>query len=366
MDDPDLISKFDNNPLLYPILHNKVINLLTQEIRDRNKDDYFTFECPVEWNPTANQDSIRLFFNQIMLGDTDMIELLQIILGYSITGYTDLNKFFIFFGSGGNGKTALMNLIKGLLGKYYCQSDDSVFIKKRSPSAGAANPFLYDLKGKRIVCLSETEKGDAIMESQIKNFTGGDFIKTRNIFEGAIEFRPNFKCFILTNNLPRISTDQALWNRLIAIKFRANFVDNPTKENEYKRDVDFFHSLSSPENRSAFLNWLLEGCKLWFTERKLNLPERVKRTILQYKKEIDIIGRFIEDCCDILNPEGLINSTTLYNTYKNWCRTNGLRHLSHINFSKDMVKRYSKIRRSAGIYFKGLTLLTTFQDVVSF
>ena len=46
----------------------------------------------------------------------NMILYLQKLLGYSITGYVNEQKFVIMWGNGGNGKGVLQNLLKALLG----------------------------------------------------------------------------------------------------------------------------------------------------------------------------------------------------------------------------------------------------------
>ena len=61
--DTDFMGKLDSNPSLLPIKNNKVFDLRTREIRDRTKDDMFSYSLDVEY--TKNQQNAKRFFSEL-------------------------------------------------------------------------------------------------------------------------------------------------------------------------------------------------------------------------------------------------------------------------------------------------------------
>ena len=114
---PEITKKLDMNHEYLPVKGGKVVNMRTKQVRDRVKEDYFTYEIEVEYKPTAQSGVWDKFLEDIMLDDKVMIEFLQIMFGYGITGLTEEQKFFILCGEGANGKSTLLNALKSVVGK---------------------------------------------------------------------------------------------------------------------------------------------------------------------------------------------------------------------------------------------------------
>ena len=102
----NVVVNFKDNikPNLFPIKDGKVINLKNLQVRDRTREDNFFEELPVEFlDETPHADK---FFGSLMKFNEDMIEVLQTISGYAMTGETNEKAFFVLYGSSGdNGKS---------------------------------------------------------------------------------------------------------------------------------------------------------------------------------------------------------------------------------------------------------------------
>ena len=102
----NVVVNFKDNikPNLFPIKDGKVINLKNGVVRDRTREDNFFEELPVEFlDETPHADK---FFGSLMKFNEDMIEVLQTISGYAMTGETNEKAFFVLYGSSGdNGKS---------------------------------------------------------------------------------------------------------------------------------------------------------------------------------------------------------------------------------------------------------------------
>ena len=82
-------------PHLLPILDGKVIDLRDGSVRERLKEDYFSFECPVTLSD--NTDHAKKFFMDIADNDEEIYDLIIKELGYAMTGFIDSRCFFIWY-----------------------------------------------------------------------------------------------------------------------------------------------------------------------------------------------------------------------------------------------------------------------------
>ncbi|MFD0432049.1 phage/plasmid primase, P4 family [Streptomyces zhihengii] len=142
---------------------------------------------------------------------TQMINFLQLLLGYSITGDVGGQVMPFLFGAGKNGKSVLLDVSMKLLGDY----------------ADAAPPFLMarlyeghptdlaELHGRRVVVCSEVKPGDKFDEARVKHLTGGDRIKARRMRQDFFSFNPTHKLWLLGNHRPEVGTGGfAFWRRM--------------------------------------------------------------------------------------------------------------------------------------------------------
>ena len=72
-------------------------------------------------------------------------------------------------------------------------------------------------------------------------------------------------------------------------------------------------------------------------------------------KDDVIIQLFIDEYCNTTS-DSRVRSTPLYNAYKKWCIVNNLIYLTRIMFTKRIAKKYEKIRRSEGVFYKGISI----------
>jgi putative DNA primase/helicase len=97
---------------------NGVVNLKTGELLAHNPEYKFTKITRTEYHPEAKSEKFETFLNKITNNNSELIEYLQRIMGYALTGSTKEQIFFIFCGDGANGKSTFFNLFKSVLGLY--------------------------------------------------------------------------------------------------------------------------------------------------------------------------------------------------------------------------------------------------------
>jgi len=204
----------------------------------------------------------REFLSQITDGDQETIDLIQRWAGYCLTGDTREQKFLFLYGEGRNGKGVLIQTLADILGDYaHCaQSETFACRRNQHPTDMAA------MLGKRIVYVSETERGSRLDEARIKNVTGGDKIRAHFMRQDGFEYQPQFKLMISGNYEPQLRPDAAICNRMIVVPFKRKFIG---------KGADLHLKAKLKTEWPGILNWMIEGCLAW-RQRGLAVPDTIR------------------------------------------------------------------------------------------
>lgn len=95
----------------------------------------------------------KQFLLEIMRGDAEMVDYLQRVLGYILTGDTSEQCFFMLYGMGANGKSTFINVVQHILGDYAKTAEFNTFLDLNRGAAPRND--LAVLTGKRFVVASE-------------------------------------------------------------------------------------------------------------------------------------------------------------------------------------------------------------------
>lgn len=335
----------DQDKYLFNV-NNGTLNLQDFTISSHSQEDHITMLAPVDYDETASCPMFMNFLRRIFKNDEEMIDFMQRAIGYALTGDTNEDKLFFLYGSSGNnGKTTFLNIIRALLGDYAKQTPPSTIMKKDTESTHE----LARLVGSRFVSSSETEEDKHLAEALIKQLTGGDPLHARKLYENGFEFYPTFKLFIATNHKPRISeTRDAIWRRICLLPFEVKIPDSEVDKSLEKKIIQ--------NELSGILNWAIEGCMKWKMSG-LTFPVAIQNATNEYREEMDILGRFLKECCQE-KPGAKIKSSILYDAYKDWVEEQGHRPVSHIKFSQRLEERgIEKKRENTGVHFLNISIL---------
>ena len=215
---------WDANHFLLAV-ENGVIDLKTGKLRDGQRDDQITIHAPIAFDAKASAPTFHKYLSEVQ-PDEAMRSYLQRVAGYCLTGSIEERCFFFFYGLGHNGKTILAETKARMLGQLGQPAAPKLLIKKRDIDKAA----IADIEGKRVIVTIEPNAGERLDEGFVKQFTGGDTLKGRRLYENYHEFRPAAKVILLSNNKPRVEdlTD-AIWERIKLIPFEVH-IDEPDRD----------------------------------------------------------------------------------------------------------------------------------------
>lgn len=211
-----------------------------------------------------------------------------------------------------------METFLNICGDYGRTSRPETIGMKINSSGSAPSEDVARLAGARFVNISEPDKKLVLNAALLKSLTGNDTINARFLHENSFDFRPQFKIFINTNHLPMV-TDLTLITsgRVKIIPFERHF-------EEWEQDKNLKNLFSEEENLSGILNWIIEGYRKIQTDG-FKVPATVRQATLDYHKENDKIGLFVEErLTKDANAEE--RTSALYFAYQNWCKDNGLKN----------------------------------------
>jgi P4 family phage/plasmid primase-like protien len=304
---------------------NGVYDLRLHEFRDGIPDDYISFStCRnyIPYNPQSIEvKEINQFFSQVFT-NTALCKYVKDIFSSSIDGGVRHEKFYIFTGSGSNGKSKILELVQMTMGEYYCILPIALLTQKRAAS-NSAQSELERTRGRRFAIMQEPSDGEKMNIGLMKELSGGDRIQCRGLFKEPIEFKPQFKMIMTCNELPEVTSDDGgTWRRIRVVDFSSKFKEDPdpNNPNEFMMDTE----LGEKFDRWAgmFMSMLIENHKTTDL-RNIKEPLEVRIATETYKKTNDMIGQFIEDTyIRDEHAEGSITITSIYTTFRMWASQN--------------------------------------------
>ena len=312
---PVNISAFDSDPFLFNCL-NGTLDLRTRAFRPHSPSDLLSMMSGVKYDPGAKSALWESTVAAAMQEDRDKTVFLQKAMGYGVTGDISEECFFILYGpTARNGKGTIMETYIRMLGDYGRTSKPETIAQKQMVNSGGPSEDIARLAGARVVNISEPGKQMVLSAALVKTLTGGDTVTARFLNENSFEFMPQFKLFVNTNHLPKV-TDVTVFHsgRVKVIPFERHFT-------EAERDKGLKQRLSQEENLSGVLNWCLDG--LWLMrETGLTPPAAVQRATAQYQRDSDKISRFVEEML-VREPGSEVRTEEAYRAYQDWCTRNG-------------------------------------------
>ncbi len=270
-------------------------------------------------------------------------------VGCTLTGRTDEQCPFFLYGTGANCKSVFEETLAALLGEYGTATRTETIMQRGN---GGIPNDIAALRGARYVSISETADGRRINEPLVMDMTGGDTMSARFMRQEFFTFRPNFKLWIRGNHKPVIAGTDYIWRRIHLIPF---IVTIP----EAERDAGLLEKLR--EELPGILKWAVDGCVAW-QKQGLRPPERVIDAVAEYRREMDVLGAFIEDKCHS-GKNAQVTAKALYRAYRDWCDGAGESPVNQRRFGMALQERgIRKERTRAGTLYYCIELISLADD----
>jgi P4 family phage/plasmid primase-like protien len=310
-----------NNDLLG--FKNGVFDLKNMQFRNGRPEDFISMTTDINYIPydENNEDikDIMKFYSTIFVIKKVRDYIFKTTASF-LGGSVRDEQFYIYSGSGGNGKSKHIELIESALGEYACKLPVTLLTMKRAAS-NAANPELARTKGKRFATLQEPDTRTRINVGLMKELSGGDKIQARALYSEPIEFKPKYKLALICNDKPEMpSHDEGTWRRIRNIEFISRFVHSPTLEKvlEFKMDQELSEKIVNWAE--PFMSILIHYYSRYRKEGTKNVPDEILEYTIGYRTVNNHFQEFIDDCIDFTNenPPPVFKLDDIHTIYKDW------------------------------------------------
>lgn len=251
----------------------------------------------------------------------DYIKTLYEIIAYCLLPSYPIHRLFCLIGSGMNGKSCFLGLLRKFIGDSNCTSTElDTLITSR---------FEITRLHKKLVCLmGETNFNELERTSIIKKLTGGDLIgyeyKNKNPFEET-----NYaKIIIATNNLPT-TTDKT-----IGFYRRWCIIDFP---NQFSEQKDILDDIPKEEYECLALKCAIL-LKDLLKKRKFHKEGNVEERMERYEAKSDFLQKFLDDFIEE-NPNEYITKADFYKKFVDWCIENRHRKMAENTLGRKMKEK---------------------------
>jgi putative DNA primase/helicase len=322
---------------------NGVLDLKTGTLKQHSPEYRWTKIVPASFDPAAAcptfEQSLRYWFND----DQQMIDFMAQLVGMGLTGDTSEQKLVKMLGNGKNGKSVLADMVAYLAGDYASVTRPEVFLIN---AKGSNHNYIAEMRGCRFVFASEFPQGSKVNTALLKEFSGGEKIKGRQLYQESITFRPEF-LLMTTTNWPWIveGEDGAILRRMVIVPF-----DRVIPEE--LRDRNLIDKLKSEVD--GILAWAVRGCLDW-QRNGLRVPQKVTEQLDMYATNMDMFGAFVDERLTV-DATAEIQASELHSAFNNWLEGKKEERVSQKVFGSIASRKFKPVRRKSGVFYVGVKL----------
>ncbi len=291
-------------------------------------------QLPIEYNPDAYCADLDKTLNKVFKGDREVIDLFEEMVGYTLIKNSRFRKGFLFYGSGSNGKSTILNLLKRFLGD---ENIATIELEKLS------DPFkTAELENKLANIGDDINRRDIVDTGTIKKLFTGESLTVERKFQNPFTLRNYAKMIFSCNEIPRIiDKSYGMYSRLMFIPFTAVF--SPEDE-----DFDPFieDKITTDEALSYLLNIALRGLRRLLFNNQFTDPEVVQEALESYKTANSTVLTWVEE--EDITTSTLLSETTdkLFSDFKDWCTRGDIKYGASIRtFHKEIEDRFNFERK---------------------
>jgi putative DNA primase/helicase len=327
------IHKLDANPDLIGI-KGYVYELTTGTVRPALGQDLVFKTVGTSYDADATCPEWEQFLHTVMQDDEEMIGFLQRLVGYCLTSSVSEQLIFFFYGSGANGKSTFLDLLKALLGDYSVKIvSDAIMRSKSGERSNTVLASLAHLLGARLAITDEIGDNAVFDTQSLKSISGDDETVARLLYGNPITFKSTAKLVMFGNDKPYGNiNDEGFWRRLRFIHF--GYVIPPEH-----RDPHLLSKLKV--ELPGILNWALEGLVEW-RQHGLQVPQKVLDDSVEYRNQLDTVTEYFDDNV-VFAVGATVTSKQLYEAYTEWCDENLLPKESKTTFSRKAAQYFKAI-----------------------
>lgn len=307
---------------------NGVLNIDTNAFLPNSSDIIITNRINWDYNPNAYDELLDKTLNKIACDDKKLRMVLEEAAGYALFRRNELGKAFFLTGTGSNGKSTYLAILKHMLGEDNISSLD---LKKLSDRFSTVMMF-----GKLANIGDDISDEFIVDTSFFKKVVTGERIDAEQKGQPKFEFNPYIKLYFSANNIPRMGKGrdwEAIERRMQIIPFKAKFSpDDP----DYRPFITT--DLKSQSSIEYLIRLAVEGVKRVINANQFTDCPAIQNEIKDYEKTNNPVLMFIEEYEE--DGKQIENEPTdkVYADYVGFCTLGNYKPMQKREFTKALKK----------------------------
>lgn len=306
----------------------------------------FRHVLPYRYDPSAEAPTFLSWIKDVMLGDEALVKILQEYMGYVIRGGEyKYHKALWLSGSGRNGKSTFLSVLKALIGtgNYSTLSIRQIIGDKFSSA---------DLDGKIANFSEETSPEELSDSGPFKNLTGDGELLAQKKYGDPYSFRNRAKLIMTYNEVPILKDlSPGMLSRPIIIPFKKDLTDESLQDRNLKKKL--------LAELPGIFNFALRGWERLEEQEGFTTSPKCELAKLDVQTASCSALRWIEERVEFVGIEDVkpLTPKSLYDAY---CQWKGDYALSDINFFRRIGTNAKvaarKDRKAKGFEYLGMKL----------
>lgn len=302
-------------------VQNGMLDLRTRELLPHDPKYLSTVQLQVKYDPAATCPVVMKTLREDLYKED--LPAIQELSGYVLWRDYPAAKAWMLVGTGANGKSTFIALLKTLLGIENIASRGLVDLGKNRFATA-------DLFGKLADLYADLEDVAIRITGIFKMLTGRDPVTAEFKYRNGFSFINTAKMIFSCNKIPEAVDDtDAFFRRWVIITFPNQFVGE-------REDRNLLAKLTTPEELSGFLNFALEGLeRLRSNGWHFSNPKTTAEIRREYIRKSSPVQAFLMDCTK-LDVDGLVPRAELFSQFSEYCHTHQLPVPSSDSFFKKL------------------------------
>lgn len=307
------------------------LNLKTGELMPHTPKIIDFQQVDAVYNPTAYYEALDNMLMRVFCGDYQLYKLFEEMLGYCLIKNCRMQKIFVFFGDGNNGKSTLLRMICSFIG------DGNYSTLSLQDLETTFRPAELENK---LANLGDDIPVTTIKDSsRLKSISSGERITVERKNKNPFILKNYATLIFTTNKMPHVNDKSfGFYRRLVMIPLDAKFsVSDP----DY--DPDISQKVTSNQAMSYLLNMAIRGLKRML-KKGFTTSDKVEKAVETYRIQSSNTLSWVYD--NEITEEYLLSKHTgeLYYEFKIWCEAEGIENIPRQqNFTIDIMKKFSLI-----------------------
>jgi len=267
----------------------------------------------VVYDPSAYCADLDKMLNRVFLGDREVINLFEEMVGACLLKHNRYQKAFMLYGGGSNGKSTVLDLIKRFLGSRNYASISLERVTDRFNVAELEN---------RLANIGDDIDNVTIKDTgTLKKIFAGNSITVERKGERPFTIEPYATHIYSANTIPRsFDKSDGFYRRWLFIPFNAQF---SSADPDYDPLIE--DKITTDNALSYLLNIAIRGARRLINNGGFTEPASVRDALERYKTENSTTLSWIED--KGLEEDYFLHNSTdkLYGDFSDWCKLSGIK-----------------------------------------